>query len=122
MVKHGDWFWHELMTSDAAPAAAFYEAVLGWRGRPMEGTDNYTQFLQNGAPTGGVMTSNEGPPNWLSYVAVRDIEAAKAAVEAHGGTVLAGPSDAPGIGQWMVCQDPQGGGIALIQPAGGVED
>ena len=31
---NGSWIWYELMTTDAAGAKAFYEAVVGWQITP----------------------------------------------------------------------------------------
>jgi predicted enzyme related to lactoylglutathione lyase len=31
----GDWFWHELHTTDAKKAADFYGKILGWKTREM---------------------------------------------------------------------------------------
>lgn len=124
-VEHGQWFWHELATPDPDGAAAFYKAVLGWesgRDDTMPNAVDYRLFKQDGANAGGVMPM-KGPmwagiaPHWLIYIAVADVDAAKAAVEANGGTVKYGPFDAPGVGRMLVCQDPAGAHFALCEPA-----
>jgi predicted enzyme related to lactoylglutathione lyase len=123
MVKHGDWYWHELMVPDPTGDLAFYKAVLGWGENPMQGMENYTLVMQGETPTAGAMPAQQGqPPAWLAYVAVRDINAAKASVEANKGKVWVGPTATEGVGTWMVCADPQGAPFALIQPASGTED
>jgi predicted enzyme related to lactoylglutathione lyase len=122
MAKHGDWYWHELMTPEPSGAKAFYKAVLGWGEAPMQAMPDYTMMIQHEVPTAGVMAAQAGQPTaWLPYIAVRDIEVAKAGVEANKGKVWVGPQAMEGVGTWMVCSDPQGAAFALIQPAGGVE-
>jgi predicted enzyme related to lactoylglutathione lyase len=122
MPKHGDWYWHELMTPDSAGGRAFYKAVFGWGESPAPGMEDYTMMTVGEVPSSGVMTAQPGQPTaWLAYVAVRDIAAAKAAVESNGGKVWVGPTETPNVGTWMVCSDPQGAAIAMIQPAGGVD-
>jgi predicted enzyme related to lactoylglutathione lyase len=122
MAKHGDWYWHELMTTDAGAALGFYKTVFGWGDNPMQGMEGYTLMTQNGVPTSGVMAAQPGQPTaWLPYIAVRDIAATRSAVEGAGGKVWVGPNETPDVGTWMVCSDPQGAAIAVIQPAGGVE-
>jgi hypothetical protein len=59
----------------------------------------------------------EFKPQWVLYVAVNDVEKAKADVEANGGKVMVGPDMAPGVGRFIVIQDPQGAVLTLIQPA-----
>ncbi len=120
MVKHGDWYWHELMTSAPDGAKAFYKALLGWGEQPMQ--EGYTLMTQGEIPTSGVTAAQPGQPTaWLPYIAVRDIQAAKSGVEANAGKVWVGPTETPGVGTWMICSDPQGAPFALIQPAGGVD-
>ncbi len=122
-VKHGDFFWHELTTTDAESGTAFYKRVLGWeaRAQQMPGLI-YRYFHKDGRDIGGVMPM-EGDmwkgiaPHWMLYVAVDDVEASKAEVEAAGGKVHHGPFDAPGVGRMMVISDPQGAVLTLVQPA-----
>jgi predicted enzyme related to lactoylglutathione lyase len=120
MTKHGEWYWHELMTPAPKGATAFYKAVFGWGEN--QNMPDYTMMTQQGVPSSGVMEARPGQPtSWLPYVAVRDVQAAKSAVESNGGKVWVGPTETPEVGTWMVCSDPQGAAIAVIQPTGGVE-
>ena len=120
MPKHGDWYWHELMTPDTPKALGFYKTVFGWGDSPMQ--EGYTLMVQQGVPTSGVMAAQPGQPTaWLPYIAVRDVQATRSAIESNGGKVWVGPTETPEVGTWMVCSDPQGAAIAVIQPAGGVE-
>ena len=123
MSKHGDWYWHELTTPDAEGAKRFYKAVAGWdsRDQDMGEMGTYTLWTRDGADHGGMMKM-EGPmwdgipPHWMLYIAVDDCDASKAAVEANGGKVKYGPIEAPGVGRFIGCEDPQGAVFTLMQP------
>jgi len=123
MSMHGQWYWHELATPDPEGAKAFYKAVAGWETRPMLGMPDYTLWVRAGDDHGGVMKI-EGPmwdgipPHWMLYIAIDDVDAARAAVEANGGVVAHGPFEAGGVGTIMVCKDPAGAVFSLIKPAG----
>ena len=126
MAKHGDWYWHELTVPPNDKTKAFYKAVAGWDTKPMEGMPDYTLWTRNGEPSGGLMTMvgemwDGVPPHWMVYVAVDDCDASKATVEANGGKVVHGPMDVPGVGRFIVCQDPAGAHITFMQPAEGTE-
>ncbi len=54
-----------------------------------------------------------GPPAWLYYILVEDIQRAIDAVKANGGQVLIGPHEVPGGDLIAQCLDPQGAAFAL---------
>ena len=112
--------WHELHAADGAAARAFYAEIFGWPSAgemEMGPMGTYLMFSTGGAPAGGMMTSAAlGRPAWLYYFAVADIDAAKARVEAAGGTIHNGPMEVPGGGWILGGVDPQGAGFALVGP------
>jgi predicted enzyme related to lactoylglutathione lyase len=115
--------WNEVNTRDAAAAARFYADVFGLRAEVMEVAGAAYHMLHTAeGPACGVlqMTAEWGdmPPHWMSYFAVADVDAAKQAVLAGGGTVPFGPFDSP-YGRIIVVQDPQGAACSLIQLAAG---
>ena len=56
------------------------------------------------------------PARCNSYFLVPDIDAAKTAIEAHGGQVVHGPMEVPG-GEWILnAIDPQGAFFCLASP------
>ncbi|MDQ3037242.1 MAG: VOC family protein [Myxococcota bacterium] len=116
----GAFYWNELWTEDDAAALAFYEKALGYTHEAMDmgpmGT--YRVLEQSGSSRGGIMKSPDpkAPPMWLPYVRVKDTDATAARAEKLGATVLAPPSDIPGIGRFAVLADPQGAAIAIITP------
>ena len=87
-------------------------------GEPMDmGEHGKYQFpAHDGVRFGGMMKAmpHMGPPHWNHYFRVAEIDRAKAAAEAHGGTIAMGPMQVPG-GDWVVMgADPQGAFFALV--------
>lgn len=116
---HGEVCWRELITTDPPAALAFYGAIAGWERAgeldlgPM-GT--YTLFGHAGGQVGGIFARPKelpGPPRWLYYFNVRDLDEALALAKAKGATVLDGPRDIPGGARVAQLQDPQGAAFAL---------
>ncbi|MCW3848149.1 VOC family protein [Sphingomonas sp. LB-2] len=115
--------WNELMTPDDQAAIAFYGKHFGLStagSMPMGEMGDYT-FLANGdskgEAVGAVMRTPPGRPSgWGFYFRVPEIQAAKAKVEAGGGTVREDPMQVPG-GEWVInCTDPEGVSFGLVSP------
>lgn len=116
--------WNELMTTDDAAALDFYAKhfnveKVGTMPMP-EGMGDYT-FIgngdSNGEAVGAVMRATpESPKQWNFYFRVPDIEAAKAGIEARGGTVLFGPHEVPGGELVISAVDPEGVSFGLVAP------
>jgi len=118
----GTFAFRELHTTDWKAAFAFYSGLFGWeKGEAMDmgpmGT--YQLFDANGLTTGAMYDNPDMPrPMWLYYIATDAIDAAKARIEAAGGSILHGPSEVPG-GMWIIqAADPQGAMFALVGPRG----
>jgi predicted enzyme related to lactoylglutathione lyase len=64
------------------------------------------------------MTAAPGNPSrWRFYFRVADVDAAKQAVEAGGGTVVHGPQEVPGGDRILIGTDPQGAPFYLMRGA-----
>jgi predicted enzyme related to lactoylglutathione lyase len=116
----GDVSWHELMTTDAEAAKAFYQQLFGWSETSvmdMGPMGKYHMFGRALGPMGGMMNKPKEmaavPPHWLYYFHVPDVHAAAERVKAAGGKIMNGPMEVPG-GDWIVqAMDPQGAAFAL---------
>ena len=117
--------WNELLTTDDAAALAFYEKHFNIEkaGEPMSMGDmgDYT-FIANGDSkgdaVGAVMRAPPGAPKqWNFYFRVPDIDAAKAKIEARGGTILRGPMEVPGGEMVISAVDPEGVSFGLVATA-----
>jgi uncharacterized protein len=121
---HGMICWTELATKDLEAAKKFYSELLGWK---LEGSQsagmNYTEIVVGDKHVGGMFQITEecGPdmtPQWRSYVAVDDVDAAASRVEGLGGKVVMQPTDIPNVGRFCVINDPSGATISLIKLGG----
>jgi predicted enzyme related to lactoylglutathione lyase len=115
----GDFSWHELATPEPEAVFDFYADLFGWQktsAMDMGPMGVYQMFGRGGAPLGGIYRKPEtlpGPPAWLHYARVADVNAATEAVRQHGGKVINGPMEVPG-GDWItMVLDPQGGPFAV---------
>jgi predicted enzyme related to lactoylglutathione lyase len=118
----GDFSWHELATTDASAAMAFYTKLLGWEAGPvhdMGPAGNYYLFLHEGNQYGGMFVSDGAGtgPSWLCYVSVEDVGKAATAAKNAGGRVMNGPMEVPG-GSWIAqVLDAEGAAFAVHEPA-----
>ncbi|MGC4026475.1 MAG: VOC family protein [Mesorhizobium sp.] len=118
--------WHELMTSDAGAARAFYAKVMGWNLEPFPGTGmDYTVVKAGERGLGGIMPipeaakANGMPPAWVAYIRSKDIDADVAALQKAGGNLHRGPEEiGADVGRFAVVSDPQGAMFMLLQPSG----
>lgn len=121
---HGAFSWSELMTGDAAAAAAFYGPLFGWDIEAMDmGGGPYHLLKVGDTAVGGIMkTPAEAgpmPPAWGCYVTVEDVAATVAQATALGGKVVVPAMDVPGVGRMAVIADPQGATLSVMQYSAG---
>jgi predicted enzyme related to lactoylglutathione lyase len=114
--------WHELATSDAQGALAFYTELFGWTRGPahdMGPAGTYQLIEHGGAQVGGLykLMDASKPPHWLTYIEVASVDKAAAAAKAAGGRVTQGPMEVPGGSRIAQILDPQGGAFAVHEPA-----
>jgi len=117
--------WHELRTRVPEEAARFYGSLLGWQTRisaSMPG-GQYRIFGADGRDLAGMLPAGgeaeSAPAGWTVYFGVRDCDAAIAAVESLGGSVLLAPMEVEKIGRFAALADPLGAAFAIIQFADG---
>jgi len=93
----GTFCWADLATVDSAGAKAFYGALLGLEAvdLPAGPAGTYTMLRLGGRDVCALSErgADQGPPAWLSYVSVADVEEAAARARKAGGTVVADPFD-----------------------------
>lgn len=120
MTHHGTVVWNELTTSDLAAAKAFYAAALGWTYEEIStpvGPYTLARRPDQTRPVAGLLAwppGESGADEWFTYVAVDDIEATIASVEASGGRAT--PIYlVPGVGRFVTVTDPIGATFGLMQ-------
>lgn len=119
-IAVGDWFWNELITSDAKAALAFYEKVFGYRHEVMKlpSAEYFILKSAEGTPRAGLMQAEHAgaPSMWVPYVRVEDADAIAARVGPLGGKLMMAPFTVPGVGRIGALFDPQGAPLGFIHP------
>jgi predicted enzyme related to lactoylglutathione lyase len=129
MTAHaaGTFCWPELGTTDQAAALKFYTDLFGWTVTEMPIPGGVYSMIKKGKDDVGAaytlmdeMVKQGVPPNWMSYVATDDIDAACERVKKNGGQVVVGPMDVKPdgnhlIGRMAACMDPEGAAFSLWQ-------
>ena len=115
--------WNELMGADQQAALDFYTGLFGWSlPEPMDmGEMGTYQFVaHDGVTTGAIMRKPPQAPvsAWSHYFRVADIDAAKAAAEANGGTIHQDIHQVPGGDFIFIASDPAGALVGLVGSKG----
>lgn len=92
---------------------SFYRQLFAWQST---GSDpNYRLVTPATGIGGGLMRCHDEMPAYVTfYVAVDDLEATLAKVEALGGSILVGPTPIPDVGAFALFQDPEGNTIGIM--------
>ncbi len=115
----------ELVTPDLAAAKQFYAGLLGWTFRDFQGGGReYAEASLDGRPVAelihkDVRAGEHKQPAWLSFIAVRDVDAAKRIALQHSAKVLFEPHNFPNRGRQAVFADPQGAVFAVLASSSG---
>ncbi|HME38754.1 MAG TPA: VOC family protein [Steroidobacteraceae bacterium] len=121
----GKMVWADLVTPDIAAAERFYGALLGWTFLTVHtGDSEYAVALADGHPVGGLYQKAIGAgehrqPAWLTFIAVRDVDAALRVARAHGAKVVSGARSYPSRGRQAVLSDPEGAVFAILASSSG---
>ena len=115
----------QLVTPDLAAAKQFYAGLLGWTFRDfqVDGT-RYAEAYLDGQPVAGLIHKEkpagaQRQPAWLSFFAVRDVDAAQKVALANGAKLLFPLRNLPDRGSQAVFSDPQGAVFALLASGSG---
>lgn len=111
--------WHGIITEDVEKAKAFYSETIGWGITTMQmGDETATMVTAADIPRAHIMLPPmEGVPNHISsYLRVEDVDAGVEAAVAHGGTVVAPPTDIP-PGRFSAVASPSGAVFLLFHEA-----
>jgi len=104
--------WNDLLTSDPEGAADFYGRLFGWTFEEIPGAGGYRTIRNGERMNGGIMPSQDGPPNWLPYFGHDDVDRLVGEIEGLGGRLYNGPVRMP-QGSIAVLGDPQGAVFAV---------
>ena len=116
----GRFVWHDFITPDVERSKTYYSRLFGWKYQELEmGQRRYPTIMCEGVPQGGLMAGaylggGAEPGQTMAYLSTADIDAAATAVRRHGGQVLSGPMELPGVGRLAVLADAQGAVFSVI--------
>jgi predicted enzyme related to lactoylglutathione lyase len=122
---HGKFVWNELMTHDVEKAKSFYKDVIGWSYESMPGPENSTYWIvkNGGERAGGLFPMvkpelRDVPEQWVSYIAVDDVDARVKKAKGGGAKVMHEAFDIPNVGRIAALVDNSGAMICFITPKG----
>jgi uncharacterized protein len=121
----GKMIWADLVTPDLSAAERFYGGLLGWTFQTIHtGESDYAVALVDGRPIGGLFqkpipAGQHRQSAWLTFIAVRDVDAAKRMALAHGAKVVSDARNYPSRGRQAVLSDPEGAVFAVLASSSG---
>jgi predicted enzyme related to lactoylglutathione lyase len=114
--------WIDLSTSDQGAAKEFYGELFGWTFDDQQMPDGvYSMALKANGLVGAISTlppelaAQNAPAMWNTYLAVDDVDATMARVDAAGGKTVMAPFDVMDAGRMAFIIDPTGAPLALWQ-------
>jgi hypothetical protein len=119
MPKAGEFCWETLSTSDPEKTKDFYLNVFGWQ--VLEGgAGGIPVFSADGTPqtiVADLQQARNFRPQWLTYVAVENLEATRDKAVGLGAKVRVPLVDIPSVGRIAMIEDPTGAVLGLYEPA-----
>jgi predicted enzyme related to lactoylglutathione lyase len=117
--------WADLITPDLDGARRFYGELFGWTFHDAAANEaDYTVAYVGRQPVAGLVhrampAGEKRQPAWLTFIAVRDVDATRRLALAHGAKILAEPRNYPNRGTQAVFADPQGAVFAVLASSAG---
>jgi predicted enzyme related to lactoylglutathione lyase len=117
--------WADLVTPNLSNAEKFYGGLFGWTFQNIHGGDTeYAVALEGGRPVAGIVekpvsVSERHQSAWLTFIAVRDVDAVKRTALAQNGKVLADSVTYAKRGRQAVLADPEGAVFAVLASSSG---
>src|SRR5678809_1538275 len=103
-IDPGRFVWYDLMTKDVSAAKRFYGGLLGWQFENAKRGDRPYVLARLGAdPVAGIVdvsALSDAAPQWISFMAVPDVDKTVALVRFGGGKVLAEPREVASIARF----------------------
>lgn len=115
----------QLVTPDLSVAKRFYGELFGWRFRDLKlAGEDYAEASLDGQLVAGLMhkaiaAGERRQSSWLTFLAVRDVDATRKLAVANGAKVLLEPHTLPNRGREAVFSDPQGAVFAVLASSSG---
>jgi predicted enzyme related to lactoylglutathione lyase len=114
--------WADVTTTDPVRTGAFYHDIFGWDLVDQGEQYGHYTLASVGGQTVAALTppppGTDFPSVWSVYLKTTDAEAASAAVEKAGGTVVMPVMEIPGQGSMLMAADPTGAMFGVWQVGG----
>ena len=118
-IDPGRFVWYDLMTKDVNASKAFYGGLFGWRFEDTKRNERPYAIARIGSdPVAGLVDVSSMPdagPQWLSFMAVDNVDRVVGMVKTAGGKVLVEPREIASIARAAVVTDPQGAPLGFAQ-------
>jgi len=121
----GKIIWADLVTPDMAVAQRFYGGMFGWTFQTANTAGvEYAVAEAGGQPVGGILQKplpqdERRQPAWLTFIAVRDVDAAERSAISHGAKSVSKATSYRGRGRQAVFADPDGAVFAVLASSQG---
>jgi len=122
----GKIIWADLVTPDLAVAESFYSGMFGWTFQTIHTGD--VEYAVARAPDGDAIaglvkkplpTDDNRQSAWLTFIAVRDVDAAERTALQNGAKSVSKPKTYAGRGRQAVLADPDGAVFAILSSSSG---
>jgi predicted enzyme related to lactoylglutathione lyase len=117
--------WADLVTPNLAAAEKFYGGLFAWSFRHIHaGDSDYVVAVLDGRPVAGLVekpipVSDRRQPAWLTFIAVRDVDAAKRNALAHKAKLITDSVTYQMRGRQAILADPEGAVFAILASSSG---
>lgn len=117
--------WADLVTPNLAGAEAFYTGLFGWDIREIHvGNTDYAVASEGGRPIAGLVERTVEPgehkqSDWLTFIAVRNVDNAVRTATADGAKLLSRPATYGARGRQAVLSGPDGAVFAVMASKSG---
>jgi predicted enzyme related to lactoylglutathione lyase len=117
--------WADLVTPNLAAAEKFYGGLFGWTFQSIRaGDSDYVVAVEAGRPVAGLIEkpisqAERRQSAWLTFIAVRDVDAVKRTALAHKGKVITESATYALRGRQAILADPEGAVFAVLASSSG---
>lgn len=117
--------WADLVTPNLSTAEKFYGGLFGWTFQNIHaGDSDYVVALHDGRPVAGLVekplsVTDRRQSAWLTFIAVRDVDATKRTALAHKAKLIADSVSYSMRGRQAILADPEGAVFAILASSSG---
>lgn len=111
--------YFEFSALDMDRAKTFWENTFGWKFEKWEGMEYYAVKTGPDDQSGidGGLSPREKDNQVVNNIEVADIDATLESIVRHGGKVLVGKSEIPGVGHYAIFTDTEDNTFSIMQNA-----